>query len=160
MKVVNVHHRELSASCSEVGALLDSLSGPNDRLWPSRWPPMRLDRTLQVGAFGGHGPIKYQVEQYTPGVLVSFRFTVPEGFDGTHSFSMTPLAGTHGVRVTHRLEMTTSGRATWLWLAAIRHLHDALIEDAFDHASRDLNLPCVPRTWSVWVRVLRLGLRA
>ena len=159
MKVINVHQRELSAPSSEVGALLDSLSGPNDRLWPSRWPPMRFDRPLQVGAVGGHGPIKYRVEQYTPGALVCFRFTAPEGFHGTHSFSVAPPSGTCGVSVVHRLEMTTSGRATWLWLVAIRPLHDALIEDAFDCASRELKLPCVPRTWSAWVRILRRCLR-
>ena len=159
MRVINVHHREFTASFSEVGALLDSLSSPSDRLWPRQSPPMHLDRPLQVGALGGHGPIKYQVEQYTPRALVIFRFTAPAGFHGTHSFSVVPLSGIQGVRVTHRLEMTTSGRATWLWLAAIRPLHNALIEDAFDRVSLELKLPCVPRTWSAWVRMLRLAMR-
>ena len=39
------------------GRLLDGLSAADDRLWPKdRWPAMRFDRPLKVGARGGHGP--------------------------------------------------------------------------------------------------------
>jgi hypothetical protein len=55
----NVHERDLAAAPSEAGALIDGLAGEHDRLWPSeRWPAMRLDRPLAVGASGGHGRIR------------------------------------------------------------------------------------------------------
>jgi len=74
VKVTNVHERLLPASPARVGQPLDSLAGPDDRLWPSAdWPPMRLDRPLQVGAAGGNGPIRYEVEAYDPGRRVQFR---------------------------------------------------------------------------------------
>ena len=35
----NVHERTLAATPEEVGALIDSLASPGDRLWPAaRWP--------------------------------------------------------------------------------------------------------------------------
>jgi hypothetical protein len=43
----NVHERTLVATPEEVGALIDSLASPGDRLWPAaRWPAMRLDAPL------------------------------------------------------------------------------------------------------------------
>lgn len=51
--VRNVHERWLAAPAAMVGALLDSLAGPEDRLWPSQqWPAMWFDRPLGVGATG------------------------------------------------------------------------------------------------------------
>lgn len=41
----NLHVRRLNATEDEVGALIDSLSGPDDQLWPSGWPPMRFAGT-------------------------------------------------------------------------------------------------------------------
>ena len=44
------------------GALLDTLGGPADALWPGpQWGATQLDRPLRVGSGGGHGPIRYHV---------------------------------------------------------------------------------------------------
>jgi len=87
--VLNIHTRELHTSREAVGALLDSLASKQDLLWPlDRWPAMRLDRPLQVGAVGGHGPIRYRVEWYEPGRAVLFRFTGMRGFHGSHGFEV------------------------------------------------------------------------
>ncbi len=57
--VLNIHSRDLHTSRDAVGALLDSLASDQDLLWPGdRWPAMRFDRPLQVGAVGGYGPIR------------------------------------------------------------------------------------------------------
>ena len=79
-KVINIHERELDATSEQVGALTDSLSSSDDVLWPVHlWPRMELDRLLSRGAVGGHGPIKYLVEDYLPGQFIKFRFTSPRG---------------------------------------------------------------------------------
>ncbi len=124
MKVVNVHERELDAAPEEVGALLDSLASPEDALWPIRsWPPMKFDQGLVVGAVGGHGPIGYVVEHYSPGQQIRFRFTRPEGFQGTHEFEVVSAPGNR-VLLRHRIEArlradvalaagTSNETATW-----------------------------------------------
>jgi len=68
MQVRNLHEHVYDSDLGSVGALIDSLaSAKDDLLWPSEnWPPMRLDQPLGVGAGGGHGPIRYFVEQYVP----------------------------------------------------------------------------------------------
>ena len=89
MNVASVHERVVARPIDEVGGLLDSLATPRDRLWPREtWPAMRFDRPLAVGARGGHGPIRYEVIEYDPGVRVRFRFTGPSGFDGFHEFCL------------------------------------------------------------------------
>jgi hypothetical protein len=66
--ICNVHQRSLAVPVAEAGFLIDGLAGPDDRLWPSdRWPAMRFDRPLGVGARGGHGPVRYAVGAYVPG---------------------------------------------------------------------------------------------
>ena len=93
MKVVNIHERELPASPERVGALIDSLSSHEDSLWPKHsWPPLEFDRPLSVGAVGGHGPVRYFVEAYTPCKSIRFRFTRPKGFSGYHMSRSSTLA--------------------------------------------------------------------
>ena len=71
MPVHNIHQRRIAAPPARVGELLDTLASGKDRLWPhERWPPMKLDTPLGIGATGGHGPIRYVVEAYDPGVQV------------------------------------------------------------------------------------------
>lgn len=155
MKVVNLHERKLQASVVKVGELLDTLSSPHDQLWPRRqWPAMRLDRPLGIGADGGHGPIRYVVEDYAPGLRVAFRFTRPAGFDGFHRLDLVPTED-GGCRLCHRIEMQTQGRAVVSWSLVYRHLHDALIEDALAQAQSVLGEPVEVRRWSWWVRMLR-----
>jgi hypothetical protein len=155
VNVRNVHERVLDVPVSRVGALLDGLSSSDDALWPrGQWPAMRLDRPLAVGAAGGHGPIRYVVERYEPGVTVRFRFTAPPGFHGTHGFDVEPL-GAGRTRLRHVLEMQTTGSARVSWPMVFRPLHDALIEDALDRAAESVGITPSRREWSWWVRRLR-----
>ncbi len=158
MHVQNVHEREFDLSPAAVGSLIDSLASSNDSLWPNdKWPPMRFDRALAVGGRGGHGPIRYSVEEYQPGRLILCRFLAPHGFDGTHRYE---VAGERGRTVLrHVLEMDTTGLASLSWILVFRPLHDALIEDSLDKAAISLgNAPRNAARWSISVRVLRHAL--
>lgn len=155
MPVRNIHERLLPVPPSQVGALLDTLASPGDQLWPfQRWPAMRLDRPLAVGAVGGHGPIRYTVEAYEPGRLIRFHFTGPPGFLGTHALVVEP-DGDSGTRLRHKLLMRTVGPARLTWPVVFRPLHDALIEDAFNRAAAATGQPPAARAWTPWVRALR-----
>ena len=158
MRVRNVHERTFAATSSEVGRLVDSLASDDDRLWPrDRWPAMRFDRPLAVGAVGGHGPIRYVVETYAPGESIRFRFTGPRGFDGFHAFQVDIVDG-RAARLRHELVMTTHQLAIVSWPLVFRPLHDALIEDALDRAAESLGEAPRRATWSPWVRALRSAL--
>jgi hypothetical protein len=150
---VNVHEQVLRISPAQAGILIDGLSSDRDVLWPTdRWPPIRFDRPLGVGAVGGHGPVRYYVEGYEPGRSVRFRFT---GSEGSHGLELEEEApGT--VRLRHELVIDPKGvdRLVWAWVG--RPLHDALVEDAFDRAEAFASGRQVsPRAWSWRVRVLR-----
>lgn len=161
MRVNNVHSRVFAAdSLDRVGALIDSLAGDDDRLWPrENWPALRLDRPLGVGARGGHGPIRYDVTEYQPARRIRFAFTKPAGLDGYHEWEARPVSG--GYELCHRLVADTVGPTRVSWPLMWRWLHDALVEDALDKAAA--NLGCGGRrcSWSVYVRMLRraAGLR-
>ena len=155
MKVLNIHERAFRAEAHEVGALVDSLSSAGDRLWPCHlWPRMVLDRALAVGAKGGHGPIRYFVESYEPGLSVRFRFTGPAGFDGFHGFEVLSSAE-RTVVLRHTLRMETRGPALLFWPIVFRPLHDALIEDSLAQAAISFGVEPDVRVWSSWVRLLR-----
>lgn len=154
MKVRNIHERRLSAA-EPVRTLIDSLASSEDALWPiESWPRMAFDRPLQVGAVGGHGPIRYIVEEYSPQQSIRFRFTGPKGFDGTHGFEILELES-ETVILRHTLEMITSGLALLSWPIVFRPLHDALIEDSLAKAQASLDHPVTVRRWSPWVKFLR-----
>jgi hypothetical protein len=155
MQVLNIHERKFQATSERVGSLLDSLSSPTDALWPKQsWPAMKFDRPLAVGAVGGHGPIQYSVESYTPGRSIVFRFLGPKGFDGCHRFEI--IAATDQPCVLrHTIEMQTHGLASLKWLIIIRPLHDALLEDSLDTAQASLGLVPEIHQWSLRVRFLR-----
>jgi hypothetical protein len=131
MRVRNVHRRAIG-SPGQLGALLDGLGSDADRLWPrDRWPRLRLDGPLRIGARGGHGPVRYQVELYEPSRRIRFRFERPRGFDGTHEFCV--IADPEGsAQLVHVLEARMSGAARLSWSLMFCPLHDALIEDALD----------------------------
>jgi hypothetical protein len=159
MKIVNVHQRILDAPADRVGRLIDGLASDDDRLWPvDRWPPMRFDRPLGVGASGGHGPIRYAVESYAPGRRIQFRFTAPAGFVGVHFFEIEPLDAVKTI-LRHTIEMQSSGIASLAWLIAIRPLHDALLEDALDRAEAFIGKQRPKRKLSCRVRFLRWIMR-
>ncbi len=155
MGVVNVHTRWLPVSTAEAGALIDSLAGSDDRLWPTgEWPPMEFDRPLGVGAVGGHGPVRYTVQHYVPGEWVRFGFTGPRGFDGFHEFTVHP--GPDGtIALRHTLAIQPTGPARLTWPFAFRWLHDACLEDSLDKAERDLTGTVArPTRWSWYVKLL------
>ena len=159
MHIRNVHEREFDLPLARVGSLIDSLASSNNELWPNdEWPPMRFDRALGVGAVGGHGPIRYSIEEYRPGRLILFRFLAPSGFNGTHRYEAAEQQGLSVLR--HVLEMDATGLAILSWPLIFRPLHDALIEDSLDTATVSLgNTPRNPARWSTSVRVLRAALR-
>lgn len=155
MAVVNIHRRHLPVPESEVGALVDTLSGADDELWPAHcWPAMRFDRPLGVDAVGGHGPIRYTVEHYVPGRWVRFRFTGPRGFAGFHEFTVHPTAD--GADLVHLLAMNVRGRARFTWPLAYRWMHDACLEDCLERAEHTLTgYVAGPARWTGPVRLLR-----
>lgn len=155
MQILNIHERSIARPAAAVGALIDTLSSDGDALWPrSLWPAMRFDRPLSVGADGGHGPIGYAVTEYRPGNYVRFRFSGPKGFNGHHWFDLVP-EGEGACTLRHTIAMDARGLGLLLWGTAIRHLHDAVIEDAFSTAEVSLGLQPTVRPWSAWVRFLR-----
>jgi hypothetical protein len=154
--VNNVHVRNFHAPITEVGGLIDRLGSRDDAFWPTnRWPRMRFDRPLAVGAIGGHGPIRYFVEAYDPGRSITFRFTSPKGYVGTHSLDVKEVTSGE-VQLRHALKMRVAGMTRLSWPLAFRWLHDALVEDAFDCAESHLMSTQVSeRALSTWVRIIR-----
>ncbi len=155
MHVRNVHQREFPLPLTTVGALIDSLASREDRLWPvGKWPSMSFDRPLAVGAIGGHGPVRYSIEEYQPDQLILFRFSAPRGFNGTHCFKVKQRQGI--TVLCHVLEMRTTGPARMSWPLFFRPLHDACLEDCLDRATLSLGIALQrPARWSIYVRLLR-----
>jgi hypothetical protein len=152
----NAHERHLPVPAAKAGALIDTLAGPADQLWPVRhWPAQRFDRPLRTGAIGGHGPVKYDISEYEAGRRITFRFRGPTGFHGHHGYEAVPDAD-GGCRLRHELILRPRGRARLTWPLIYRPLHDALIEDSLRVAARNLGVRVEeePR-WSPWVRLLR-----
>lgn len=155
MRVLNVHERELPVAAVEVAFLLNSLSSDSDALWPrTMWPPMRFDRPLGVGAAGGHGPVRYAVEEFRPGQIVTFRFSGPSGFNGVHRLEILPKSANCTI-LRHTIDMQAQGAALLSWPLVFRPLHDALIEDSLALAQATLRAVPQVRPWSLWVRFLR-----
>lgn len=150
----NRHERILHLPQTQAAPLLDQLASPEDLLWPAEhWPAMRFDGPLRVGARGGHGPIRYFVEEYQPGRRLTFRFTAPSGFVGQHGLTLEPL--TEGTcRLSHWLRMDVSVVGWLQWHLVFRPLHDALVEDALDRGAHTAGA-----RWSVYVRLLRTALK-
>jgi hypothetical protein len=158
MHVRNVHRRT-TGSPEELDTLLGALASDTDELWPGdRWPRMRLDGLLALGAQGGHGPIRYRVESCQRSHSVRFRFERPRGCDGVHEFTVV-VDGEALAQLVHVLEARMSGLALLSWPLVFRPLHDALIEDALDNAERHVTGQLQrPARWSTYVRGLRFGL--
>ena len=159
MKIFNLHKRIIQAHHEEIGDLMESLGSSNDQIWPiNKWPRMKLSKGLEVGSEGGHGPIRYTVSKYEPGKSVEFTFTRPRGFIGVHRFEILKSDTFHTL-IQHEIKMSTSWIAYLKWILAIKWLHDALIENAFDRIdSRFLNEEVFTK-WNIWVRILRFVLK-
>jgi hypothetical protein len=155
VRIRNTHRRQVGQSVESLGACLDSLSSAKDQLWPHElWPRMTFNQPLGVGARGGHGPIRYFVEEYEPGKRVVFRFTDPKGFLGTHSFQVNRAK--NGAEIVHLIAMEVSGSALLSWPLIIRPLHDALLEDSLDKVGAHLaGEEWVQRDWPISVKFLR-----
>lgn len=84
MKITSHHWRVLPVAKENVEQLLATVSSPNDQIWPKTdWPSMRLDGPLAPGARGGHGPIRYRVDEVSQDRL-TFRFEQPDLLQGVH----------------------------------------------------------------------------
>jgi len=156
--IVDVRERRLPVPADRVGALLDGLASDADVLWASdRWPRMRFDGGLVVGAVGGHGPVGYRVVEHLPARRVAFRFlgSRPRGLTGWHGFDV--IADGDGAVLRHTLTGRARGWMRLAWPLVWRPLHDALIDDALDRGERAVTgrAPSRPARWSWWVRVLR-----
>ena len=131
MKIFNKHDRIIPATQDAVGRVIDSLSGPDDALWPwEKWPPMMLDSVLGVGASGGHGPVRYRVSEYVPGRRAVFQFAeggLMKGMDGHHYFEV--ISRRRYVVIRHVLDGdcnfsgATVKRSHWgLWVRLLRSM--------------------------------------
>ncbi len=158
MKIWNVHERRLYAPAKSVGAVMDTLSSRDDRLWPhDLWPPQQFDKPLGVGARGGHCPIRYAVSAYVPGRVVEYTFDgtgLTTRWDGRHLFEVIPRRS--HVILRHTIDAAADPK-TWLtWFFMIRPMHNALMEDAMDRAESHLGIgPKKPARWATGVRFLR-----
>lgn len=155
MKVLNVHTRELDQPKEKIEELFATLATDNDMMLANdKWSPMILDKGLTVGSKGGHGPIRYSVKEFVPDELVEFQFYKPKGFIGTHRFEINEL-NTNKTELKHIVDMKIIGPALLSWPLAIRWLHDAFIEDAFDKVENHFSGQAKRTRWSAWVKILR-----
>ncbi len=155
MKVLNRHSRRFESPPERVGQCLDSLASRKDCLWPrERRPAMTFDKPLGIGARGGHGPIRYYVEEHQPGRRVAFRFTGPRGFVGIHAYEVEAHGA--GCELRHVIDMRASGPAVLTWPLLFRPLHDALMEDSLDKVEAHLSgREWKRKEWPLYVRFLR-----
>ncbi len=155
-QVHNVHVREIAAPVAVMGEILDTLGSDQDRLWATDvWvaEPVVFDRPLGVGADGGHGSIRYSVEEYEPGTRILFRFTPGGGLSGVHGFELEAL-GRDQTRLTHFLDAETSP-----WMRPLQPIligwHDAMVETAFDRAELEATGSLTRRTRiPLWLRIV------
>lgn len=155
MKVLNIHKRTIHQPKSKVSELLKTLSTENDLIGPKEnWPEMKFKDGIQVGAKGGHGPIRYTVEKYDPNEIIQFRFSKPIGFNGIHKFEIRELSDKQ-TELKHTIDMNTEGKATLKWLFVIRSLHNALLEDGFDKLENIFSNEKRHSEWNIWVKMIR-----
>lgn len=158
MRLRTVHARELPAAAADAGTLLDSLGGPDDRLWPNdTWPAsaLRLEQPLRVGSRGGHGAIRYHVGVYEPGRRVVFVFDPTSGLSGTHETRIDDIAP-HRCRLVQTTECSVASKLLPIY-PLLRRQHDALLRDVLDRAQFELTgRVTAPARWSRAVRVANL----
>jgi hypothetical protein len=158
MKVINIHKRVINQPKNEIAKLFRTLASQNDMMLATdKWPRMKLDKGLQVGSKGGHGQIRYHVTDYQQDNSITFQFDLT-GFNGFHRFDLTELE-TNKTELLHTIDMRTTGFATLKWAFAIRWLHDAYIEDAFDKVENHFTTDKKSSNWTLWVRILRKAFR-
>lgn len=153
----NIHERIVEAPADVIGTLLDGMGRAGDRLWPTpAWEPMILDRSVQVGAAGGHGPIRYRVVEHEPKRRVRFAFDPECGLEGTHEMTVTPL-GPERCQVRHVVDAEPRGAMRVFLPLVVVSMHDAVLEDLLDNAERaGTGSVRRPAQWSSWVKALYL----
>ena len=155
MNVVNIHKRIIDQPIEKVAALFKTLATANDLVWPhENWPAMKFKEGLSVGSQGGHGRIRYTIIALEAGEFIRFKFTKPNGFNGTHTLKMSAI-NSNKSEISHEIRMQTAFKATVLWVFIIRWLHDALIEDAFDKVENHFLTEKKRTKYSAWVNYLR-----
>ena len=115
---------------------------------------MKFKGGINIGAKGGHGPIRYSVEKYNPNEIIQFRFSKPIGFNGIHKFEVKELTE-EKTEIKHTIDMDTVGKGTLGWILGIRSLHNALIEDGFDKLENNFSNNKKSTEWNFWVKFLR-----
>jgi hypothetical protein len=154
----NVHQRTLTATKETVGSLLDGLASEHDQLWPGdRWPAIRFDRPLAVGAKGGHGMVRYDVESYERGRSIVLRFDPSIGLVGMHRLDVIDdPAQPDRATLRHAIEGTATGSMRVVWPLAVRWLHDVVLEDLLDNAEAAVaQRPVVRTPFRLHIRALR-----
>ena len=152
----NVHERRFPTATTELlGELLDRVGSPDDGLWPTasgRWPPMRMSGPLHTQPRGGHGFVRYHVIEYEPGRSVTWKFEDDLDLPGVHRFEVLTDGPAPGLR--HTIDARAVGPMRLGWPLAVRWLHDALIEEAFDGVEVGLGTGHAVRRPDPWVRFL------
>jgi hypothetical protein len=155
MRIESIHTRELPVPVQELGQILDTLAGRDDKIWPiERWPndPIGFDRPLGIGAKGGHGPIRYTVTAYEPGRSITFEFDPGSGLQGHHGFEVEP-AGSGRARMRHVLDVEVGGIYRLLRPVFLA-MHDALVEDLLDNAELATTARIArPARWPRWLQL-------
>ncbi len=154
MQIINIHRRQIAKPRNEVANLMLSLATENDQVWPHElWVPIRFQTDLEVGAQGGHGPIKYTIDHYQPDEKISFVFTSPVWLKGYHQILLTDSGV--GCQLEHEIVAQADFVKYLVWLLIIRPIHNAVIEDCFTKVERSLGLTPQVIEWTWWVKLLR-----
>ena len=155
MKVVNIHKRIINQPIEKVMSLFKTLTTSNDLVWPhENWPAIIFKEGLKIGSKGGHGHIRYTIIEFEAGKHIKFKFTNPDGFNGTHALKIDAF-DTDTTEICHEIRMHTSFKASFLWTFVVRWLHDALIEEAFDKVENHFNTQKKITKYNAWVNHLR-----
>ena len=155
MKIINIHQREYSQPSTVISEILDTLSSNIDRLWPNEiWPPMTLNKGLELKSIGGHGPIGYYVSDYVVGKTIEFTFTRPKEYIGTHKFEIIETAA-NTTLLRHTINMSLNSKGIVTWYLAVKWLHDALLEDCLDKVYNQIHKSHIQTPHNFWVKYLR-----
>ena len=156
MRVVNIHRRKLEQPIEKVSFLFNTLATNKDMIWPfENWPAISFKEGLKVGNRGGHGIVRYTIIAYKKGKSITFSFTKPDGFIGTHELRIQAISENE-TEIIHEIKMETATlKASVLWFFVINWLHDALIEEAFDKLENNLSQKMIITKYNPWVKLLR-----
>lgn len=133
-RLCNVHERIVPGPLERSSELLEGILDPDTSVWPFDLRRLELDRGLNPGSTGGHGPVRYSVVEHDLGRRVRFAFTPDAPIAGWHEFVLGDVPSL-GVRWRHELLIDPVDR----WVREhIEPSHDALIETLLDHVDTRL----------------------